>query len=190
MKTNLIFKRQVTIDGITKVITRIVPVNIPNINSGEGWTLSGHTDSLEVCEGVYAHPVAPAAIEAVPVTVHSETITTPVEESVTVTVGKVDKVDSTKFESDVKGTAKLVRSKGVIKIVARRGKSTYNQTTPNSVCINDFTKNEFFKNCREIHGNNGCFEFIPADGRPYDYWNDIIDREYTRQKRQITSTTP
>lgn len=187
MKTNLIFKRQTTIDGVTKVITRIVPVNIPNINSGEGWTLSGHTDSLEVCEGVYAHPVAPASIEAVPVTVHSETVITPVEELVT--VGKVDKADATKFQSDVKGTAKLVRSKGVIKIVARRGKSTYNQTTPNSICINDFTKNEFFKNCREKHGNSGIFEFSLSDGKYYDYWNDMIDKEYVRQKNKYNNST-
>ena len=187
MITNLIFKRQVTIDNITKVVTRIVPVDIPNINSGEGWTLSGHTDSLEVCEGVYAHHVAPSVIEAVPITVRSETIINPREEVVTVAIGTVDKADSTKFQSDVKGTAKLVRSRGVIKIVARRGKSTYNQTTPNSVCINDFTKNEFFKSCREKHGNSGIFEFKQSDGRYYDYWNDIIDKEYQRQKRLYES---
>lgn len=189
MITNLIFKRPVTVEGKTKVVTRIVRVNIPDIDSGEGWTLSGHADSIEICEGVYAHPVAPAAVKVVPVTVNSETIINPVVDPVTVTVCKVDKADSTKFQSDVKGTAKLVRSKGVIKIVARRGKTTYNQTTPNSVCINDFTKNEFFKSCREKHGNTGVFEFKSTDGTYYDYWNDVIDKEYQRQKSRVEATT-
>lgn len=183
MTTNLIFKRQVNIDGTTKVVTRVVSVNIPNINAGEGWTLSGHTDSLEICEGVYAHPVAPGVVESVPVTVIPGTEIKP-SEPVVLTV---DKADSTKFESDVKGTAKLVRSKGVIKIVARRGKTIYNQTTSNSVCINDFTKNEFFKSCREKHGNIGVFEFKPSDGTYYDYWNDIIDKEYQRQKNRYNN---
>ena len=177
MKTNLIFKRQVTVEGETKVVTRIVPVNIPDINSGEGWTLSGHTDSLEVCEGVYAHHVAP---------------TVPEDSSISVTSNdtyQAATANSIKFESSVMGTAKLVRSRGVIKIVSRRGKTTYNQNTPNSVCINDFTKNEFFKNCREVHGNSGVFEFRIKDGRPYDYWNDVIDKEYARQKRVYESTT-
>lgn len=175
MKTNLIFKRQVTSNGITQVVTKVVPVDIPFINSGEGWTLSGHTDVIEIMNLSKA--------EEQP----QDTVPFPQESQLD---NSAKRTESDKFISNVSGTAKLVRSKGVIKIVARRGKSTYNQTTPNSVCINDFTKNEFFKNCREIHGNNGCFEFSPADGRPYDYWNDIIDKEYTRQKRQITSTTP
>lgn len=169
MKTNLIFKRQITIDGVTKVVTRIIPVDIPNINSGEGWTLSGHTDALEICEGVYAHPVAPE---------NTNTETAPATEV------EASEVEVTKFVSNIPGTAKLVRSKGVIRIVARRGKTTYNQTTPNSVCINDFTKNEFFKNCREYHGQgSGIFEFTLKHGNPYDYWNTVIDKEYQRQKK-------
>lgn len=163
MKTHLIFKRQETIDGVVKVVTKIIPVEVPYINSGEGWILSGHADVVDVVTDN-----SPVEIPAQVATSSSE-------------VSKQSE-EPLKFESDVKGTAKLVRSKGVIKIVARRGKSTYNQTTPNSVCINDFTKNEFFKNCREIHANTGCFEFTMKDGRPYDYWNDIIDKEYQRQK--------
>ena len=50
MKTNLIFKRQVTLNGVTKTVTRIVPVEIPQIESGEGWLLSGHTDCIETTE--------------------------------------------------------------------------------------------------------------------------------------------
>lgn len=158
MKTNLIFKRQETREGISQVVTKIVPVDIPFINSGEGWMLSGHTDIIEV----------------------STDSSIKVEQKQT----DVVKSDVSKFTSDVVGTAKLVRSKGVIKIVARKGKSTHNQTTPNSVCINDFTKNEFFKNCREVHGeSSGIFEFrYSTDGRPYDYWNGVIDCEYKRQK--------
>lgn len=170
MKTNLIFKRQETIEGVTKVVTKVIPVEVPFINSGEGWVLSGHTDIVEI--------MTLDEFETSPITAHVSSVSNePIDKGANVTV------DVEKFISDVSGTAKLVRSKGVIKIVARRGKSTYNQTSPNSVCINDFTKNEFFKNCREIHGQaSGIFQFKPSDGRPYDYWNDIIDKEYQRQK--------
>lgn len=176
MKTHLIFKRQETIEGVTRVATKIIPVEVPFINSGEGWVLSGHTDVVEIMnldEGGTA-----------PITAHVTSVNNKsIEEGTNVPV------DAEKFVSDVEGTAKLVRSKGVIKIVARRGKSTYNQTTPNSVCINDFTKNEFFKNCREIHGQgSGIFQFKITDGRPYEYWNDVIDKEYQRQKRRYKCT--
>lgn len=174
MKTNLIFKRQETIEGETRVVTKVIPVDIPFINSGEGWILSGHTDIIEIMNtnqfeiSSNTQPIITVSNDSPEKTVCEDT-------------SSVSEVE--KFISDVSGTAKLVRSKGIIKIVARRGKSTYNQTSPNSVCINDFTKNEFFKNCREIHGHaSGIFQFKSSDGRPYDYWNDIIDKEYQRQK--------
>lgn len=172
MKTNLIFKRQETIDGVTKVVTKVIPVEVPFINSGEGWVLSGHTDIVEI--------MTLDEVETASITAHVSSVSKePIEEGID------SAIDVEKFVSDVAGTAKLVRSKGVIKIVARRGKATYNQTTSNSVCINDFTKNEFFKNCREIHGQgSGIFQFKAADGGAYDYWNDIIDKEYVRQKNK------
>lgn len=171
MKTNLIFKRQEVVDGTTKVITKIIPVEVPFINSGEGWILSGHTDTVEIMSDASA-------------TVTSATTTSVSTKNKPATEKKKSRGsdDPSKFISPVSGTAKLVRVKGVIKIVARRGKSTYNQTTPNSVCIDDSTKNNFFANCRVAHGNTGCFEFSPADGSYYDYWNKAIDTEYTRQK--------
>ena len=173
MKTNLIFKKTQTVEGEPVVVTRIVPVEITGIDRGEGWILSGHTDCIEVLDNtVKVFPMSNA--------VEQQTILPSVE-----SIEPSKNVSSAKFESDVKGTAKLVRSRGVIKIVARRGKTTFNQTTPNSVCINDFTKNEFFKNCREFHGNTGCFEFKVSDGRPYDYWNVVIDKEYERQKKAL-----
>lgn len=172
MKTNLIFKRQETIEGVTKVVTKVIPVEVPFINSGEGWVLSGHTDIVEI--------MTLDEVENAPITEHVSSVS-----NESIEKGSNVAVNVEKFVSDVAGTAKLVRSKGVIKIVARRGKSTYNQTTSNSVCINDFTKNEFFKNCREVHGQcSGIFQFNVTDGRPYEYWNDIIDKEYIRQKNR------
>ena len=166
MKTNLIFKRQETNNGIVRTVTKIVPVEIPYINSGEGWILSGHADLVEIVTD--------------PTQSYNDN-NEKSEPSKTCSVSSMKK-----FESDVSGTAKLVRSKGVIKIVARRGKSTYNQTTSNSVCINDFTKNEFFKSCRDVHGSaSGIFQFSVSDGKPYDYWNTVIDNEYERQKNKF-----
>lgn len=171
MKTNLIFKRQVTLNGVIKTVTRIVPVEVPQIESGEGWLLSGHTDCIETTDEVYIHRLAPPEVST----------TKPTNTDV---VDNATDKEVLKFNSNVSGTAKLVRSRGVIKIVARKGKSVYNQTTPNSVCIDDFTKNNFFKECRAFHGNIGCFQFTMKDGKHYDYWNNIIDKEYTRQKNE------
>lgn len=167
MKTNLIFKKQITIDGALKTLTRIVPVEVPFIESGEGWMLSGHCDELEVVEHTCMSTI-------------KNNITPVVENK------PIEPVVSTlpeKFISDVSGTAKLVRSKGVIKIVARRGKSTYNQTTPNSICIHDTDKQEFFNQCRRFHGaTSGLYEFTINDGKPYEAWNEFIDKEYKRQQ--------
>ena len=169
MITYLIFKRQETFEGATKVVTKVVPVEISQINSGEGWVLSGHTDIIDVV--ALPEPLMPCSSSV-------DTKQLRVNDS-----NEADADKIIKFVSNVSGTAKLVRSKGVIRIVARRGKTTYNQTTPNSVCINDFTKNEFFKNCREYHGpGSGIFEFTLKHGNPYDYWNTVIDKEYQRQK--------
>ena len=176
MKTNLIFKRQETVDGVTRVVTRIVAVDIPFINSGEGWTLSGHTDIIELMEP-WNYAKEEVVQPLVETTIQTDTSDKESEEK------KEPEDDIQKFNSDVNGTAKLVRSRGVIKIVARRGKSTYNQNTPNTVCIDDITKNNFFKDCRSFHGNTGVFQFAIKDGKPYDYWNNIIDKEYQRQKQ-------
>ena len=171
MKTNLIFKKQTTIDGVSKVVTRIVPVEVPFIDSGDGWILSGHCDELEIVE----HTCMSTITNNMP----------PVLEENSIEPAPLPLPE--KFISDVSGTAKLVRSKGVIKIVSRRGKSVYNQTTPNSVCIHDTDKQEFFKQCRYYHGNVGLYEFSIRDTKPYAAWNKFIDEEYKRQQlRAVT----
>lgn len=176
MKTHLIFKRTENIEGVSQVVTKIIPVEVPYINRGEGWILSGHADVVDIVK------TSDSLQETFDVS-SLNNYSIPLSEQ-TIETLNIEKDDIVKFESSVKGTAKLVRSKGVIKIVARRGKTTYNQTTPNSVCINDFTKNEFFKSCREYFGPTACFEFKIQD-KPYDYWNDVIDKEYQRQKNLI-----
>lgn len=163
MKTNLIFKRQVTVDGVTKTITRIVPVDVPSIESGEGWMLSGHTDTIEVFDDSNSCTFSASSISKKN-SINEDTIV--------------------KFESSIPGTAKLVRSKGVIKIVARKGKSTHNQTTPNSVCIGDNIKNLFFEECRSFHGNIGLYEFSLSDEPVYNRWNTFIDNQYQKQKKE------
>lgn len=165
MKTNLIFKKQITVEGSSKVVTRIVPVEVPFIDSGEGWILSGHCDELEVVEHTCIRTIEDPSSIVEEFPVKNNVMTLP-----------------EKFISDVSGTAKLVRSKGVIKIVARRGKSLYNQTTPNSICIHDVDKQEFFNQCRHYHGNIGIYQFKMSDKKPYDEWNKFIDEEYKRQQ--------
>lgn len=182
MKTNLIFKRQRNVGNKVETVTRIVSVDIPNIVAGEGWILSGHTDYVEVTPEVSLSTLSDFTVKDETIETAQQSILTTFAVDAAIKDVAFDPDKIVKFESNVQGTAKLVRSKGVIKIVARRGKTTFNQNTPNSVCINDFTKNEFFKNCREFHGCKQIYEFTLDDGRPYDYWNNVIDKEYIRQK--------
>ena len=151
-----------------------MPVDIPFINSGEGWILSGHADSIEVVSKDQVE-FFPMEDNVAPACEHPNEVTISIPDNV---------IDSTKFNSDVSGTAKLVRSKGCIKIVARRGKTIYNQTTPNSVCISENMKNEFFKDCRMWHGaSSGIFLFTEKqDYVKYREWSLFIDEEYKRQK--------
>ena len=172
MKTNLIFKRQVTSDGILKTVTRIVPVDVPHINTGEGWVLSGHTDMLETCENVYVHCLDQ---EVLPV---SAVCTIKIEEPPMITT--VANNVPAKFESSVKGTARLIRAKGKIRITYRKN----NTTSPNSVCISDVTKQEFFNDCKRRYGKaTSMYQFdVDQDRNEYDFWNSFIDKEYQRQK--------
>lgn len=170
MKTNLIFKKQEQLaGGISKTITRIVCVDVPNIDAGQGWVLTGHTDVVEVETLGQVTPLLNS------------------EQACTVAIPQETPTVLTTFDSPVSGTAKLVRSKGVIKIVARRGKSTFNKTSPNSVCISDKTKISFFADCRSINGaDSGLYEFSMKDTpQAYDYWNKIIDTEYLRQQKCV-----
>ena len=165
MKTNLIFKRQVNTNGIVSTHTRIVPVDIPEITSGEGWVLNGHSDVIEVMKTSQINILK------------DEEKTEPKKYK-----------DPTRFTSTVAGTAKLVRVKDTIKIVSRKGKAynTYNANTLNSVCISDDVKVRFFNECKECFGSStNIFEFT-SEGVPSRYakWSKFIDDEYTKQKME------
>lgn len=164
MQTNLIFKRSTTVDGEYRVETKIIPVNIPQIEAGEGWTLSGHTDTVEVV-----------------------TLDAPKKQS-----KKKETKENTfanpgdKYISNVAGSAKLVRVNDTIKIAYRVGKSTLNQNTPNSVCIADSDKQSFFR-CIKAY-NGGAEYIIKPDCKDYDYWNKFIDQEYERARKVYNSS--
>lgn len=163
MKTNLIFKRQVTVEGNSKVELKVVAVEVPGIESNEGWILNGHADIIDTS----------CCLDATP---SGETVDT---------TGVKPLVYGSNFISSVPGTAKLVRAKGEIFIAYRRGKSTYNQTAPNSVCIGDTVKNQFFTSCKKTFGEDcSSFKFIEGKHEIYTYWNSFIDQEYSKQLEQ------
>lgn len=174
MKTNLIFKRQTTSEGVVKTVTRIVSVDVPYINSGEGWILSGHTDALETCEDVYVHHLAPES-EIIPIQTGDPLRT---EDPLPITTAQTN--TSSKFESPVKGTARLIRTKGTVRITYRKN----NVTAPNSVCITDVTKQEFFNHCRRRYGRStSVYQFdVEYDKEQYNFWSSFMDEEYNRQK--------
>ena len=48
MKTNLVFTRTVTSEGMEKTEMKIVEVDIPEISSKDGWKLSTMIDKISV----------------------------------------------------------------------------------------------------------------------------------------------
>lgn len=154
MKTNLIFKRSVQDTNGYRVETKIIPVDIPQITAGEGWSLSGHTDTIEIVP------------ETTPVATPPEV------------APRAEIQPGQKYISTVKGNARLVRVKDTIKIAYRRGKATLNQNAPNSVCIGDTDKTAFFNTVRAFNG--GSVYRIDTSCKDYEYWNKFIDTQYER----------
>ena len=170
MKTYLGFKRtlvnQETGEKATEM--KFIPVDVPGIDPEDGWKLVGTADSV--------------SIESKPVEDVGEQLTIPGCD-----MGpKLLKVGAS-FESPVTGTARLVRRHDEIKITYRKGKKTLNQTSPNSVCISEQTKNAFFADCRGAFGKNcDIFAFRTTDPE-YEYWSNLIDKEYTTQLQSVNA---
>ena len=180
MKTNLIFRRSVVIEGVTKVVTRVVPVDVPTINSGEGWQLAGHADLIEFVEESTITPVV----------VSSANNELAKNLDIEVPTNKELSVKSlTTFESDVRGTSKLIRSRGTIKIALRssnKNKEKINYTSRSSVCISDYDRERFFKDCKELHGaSSGNYSINVLDSTYYSKWDEFITKEYATQKERV-----
>ena len=90
-----------------------------------------------------------------------------------------------KYITDVPGTSRLVRSsdKSRIYIAYRTGKKTFNETRINSVCIDNFQREEFFDDVKAKHG------YLPFIGRyeltakdcAFNKWSSLMDRMYMRE---------
>lgn len=168
MKTYLGFKRTVVdkVTGLQSSEIKFIPVEIPGINSQDGWKLIGSSDSVQIVPEVTTTIAEQLSIP------ECEVAQDPVPVGAT-------------FNSPVEGTAKLVRLKSEVKITFRRGKKTLNQTSPNSVCISELTKSQFFADCRRAFGRDcDCFRFSTTDPE-YTYWNNFIDQEYNRQLTEV-----
>jgi len=169
MKTYLGFKRTVVdkLTGLQSSEIKFVPVSIPGIETKDGWKLIGASDSVYIVPEVSVQQLSIPECE----------VTQPLIPS------------GASFNSPVEGTAKLVRLKNEIKITWRRGKKTLHQTTPNSVCIDELKKNQFFADCRRAFGDScDSFRFSTSDPE-YKYWNEFIDREYARQLEAVNRAT-
>ena len=84
------------------------------------------------------------------------------------------------YKSNVIGTSRLIKikSKETIKIVRRKGpKDSTNR--PNSVCINNKLREDFFSDCKKtstFHKDNKTYEIINTkeDNPIYEKWDSII----------------
>ena len=98
-----------------------------------------------------------------------------------------------KFITDVDGTGKLIRTKdnNTIYVAYRRNKKSgkiSNITQHNIVCISDFDRDSFFKDCRDIYGMlplGSVYKITPTlDSEKFEQWNKYIDDEYARQLKR------
>ena len=176
MKTNLIFKR--VHEGSVEMV--MVPVDIPQLNKGEGWTLASCCDTFTKFE-VPSEPIVVTGkplevleedVEVIDTTAKSESKKDEkIPESTDVPVGG-------KYESQVRGTARLVRYKDKIRITYRKGKTTFNRNEPNSVCIDDITKQQFFNAVKRQYGTGVVVWQLVLGDTEYEYYNQLVDRLY------------
>ena len=176
MKTNLIFKR--VHEGSVEMV--MVPVDIPQLNKGEGWTLASCCDTFTKFEV----PSEPIVVTGKPLEVLEEDV-----EVIDTTAKSESKKDEKipeptevpvggKYESQVRGTARLVRYKDKIRITYRKGKTTFNRNEPNSVCIDDMTKQQFFSAVKRQYGTGVVVWQLVLGDTEYEHYNQLVDRLY------------
>ena len=176
MKTNLIFKR--VQEGSVEMV--MVPVDIPQLNKGEGWTLASCCDTFTKFEV----PSEPIVVTGKPLEVLEEVV-----EAIDTTAKNESKKDEKileptevpvggKYESQVRGTARLVRYKDKIRITYRKGKTTFNRNEPNSVCIDDMTKQQFFNAVKRQYGTGVVVWQLVLGDTEYEHYNQLVDRLY------------
>lgn len=176
MKTNLIFKR--VRDGSVEMV--MVPVDIPQLNKGDGWTLASCCDTFTKFE---------VPSETTVVTDDSLKVVDEVVEVTDTTAKSESKKDEKipeptevpvggKYESQVRGTARLVRYKDKIRITYRKGKTTFNRNEPNSVCIDDMTKQQFFNAVKRQYGTGVVVWQLVLGDTEYEHYNQLVDRLY------------
>ena len=186
MKTNLIFKR--TNQGQVEMV--MVPVDIPQLNHGEGWVLASCCDIFTK----YEAPLESIVVCGSPLNSSSEIIDVldtkndtkkekPHEDVVSEIVDEAKKAATDvpvggSYQSQVSGTARLVRYKDKIRITYRKGKTTYNKNDPNSVCIDDMTKQQFFNAVKREYGTTVVLWQLVLGDKEYDYYNKLMDKLY------------
>ena len=176
MKTNLIFKR--VHEGSVEMV--MVPVDIPQLNKGEGWAVASCCDTFTKFEV----PSEPIVVTGKPLEVLEEDV-----EVIDTTAKSESKKDEKipeptdvpvggKYESQVRGTARLVRYKDKIRITYRKGKTTFNRNEPNSVCIDDMTKQQFFNAVKRQYGTGVVVWQLVLGDTEYEHYNQLVDRLY------------
>lgn len=183
MKIYLGFKRTITdqVTGIQTTETKFVPVDIPQLNASDGWKLIGSSDTVEVVP----MGVNKVQVNGLPITEGEQMVISVMDNATPEQKPTKMLPNGSSFESPVSGTAKLIRAGGDIFIAYRRGKKGLNETSPNSVCVSDVIKSQFFTSCRQAYGAS-CDNYRFANGcKEFDYWNKFIDEEYARQLKEV-----
>lgn len=182
MKTNLIFKRVIE----CRVQMMMVPVDIPQVEEGQGWMLASACDQFTIAEkptieqlSKHVEDMLPPALKNAPY----------VKDKKEPPVGKVTTIDDPapvlnnvpvggSYQSSVSGSARLVRYKDKIKITYRKGRTTFNRNDPNSVCINDLVKQEFFNSVKRQYGTGVAIWQLVLGDTDYEHFNNLIDKIY------------
>lgn len=91
------------------------------------------------------------------------------------------------YITDVSGSSLLIRKKDSIMISKRLTKTSYiNRTSKNSVCIDVKTASDFFTDSKYLYGDQDYVRIHNLDSASnslYLYWDDYMNKEFARQKR-------
>jgi hypothetical protein len=175
MKLNLIFKK---IDEITHLKeTKIVPIDIPDLQEEDDWYLDGSCDVVTYTKPITAHPKEEIT-ENNSEKLEKVSLESPISTSSTCINNKKDIEKNSQSYPTItlhSVSSKLFRANGKISLARINPGQEINEYL---VYITDNERNEFFDDLKKTYGQYTS-EYQLLEGHDlYDKWNSFITERY------------
>lgn len=175
MKLNLIFKK---VDEITHLKeTKIVPIDIPDLQEGDDWYLDGSCDVV-----TYTKPITAYAKEEIIENNSEKLEKVSLESSISTPSTCINNKKEIEKNSQSYPTitlnsvsSKLFRSNGKISLARINPGQEINEYL---VYITDTERNEFFNDLKQTYGRYTSEYQLLEGHKLYDKWNSFITQRY------------